>query len=60
MAGASRQREDLGGKLTNESRQITFTDVKGWNGGKEKAEDRLEEGREGVSSYRFISENPLP
>lgn len=28
--GWDKQTEDRGGGLTNESRQVTFTDVKGW------------------------------
>lgn len=58
MAGASRQRR-VGEGLTNESHQVTFTDVKGWRR-EEEGEDRFREGRVSVSSYWFICENLLP
>ena len=50
--GKQTEREDVGRGLTNESRQVTFADVKRRNGKREKM------GRVSVNSYWFTSEKP--
>lgn len=49
------EREDLGGGLTNESRQVRLTDVKGWEGRKRQEVGRVR--GDCVSAYIGSSTN---